>query len=95
MIVSSTTFDFIVRKVWQKLLGWDARKLSLVGRITLATSVFLSIPNYFTYTVRVLSLACTELKRSLVTLFGDQLLGLDEYPYSIGMIVASLLNLVD
>lgn len=30
-----------------------AKKLSLVGRITLAKSVLLSIPNYFMSTVRI------------------------------------------
>lgn len=37
--VTSSTFDFVVDKVHKKLSCWDARNLSLVGKITLVKSV--------------------------------------------------------
>ncbi|KAK5793186.1 hypothetical protein PVK06_034324 [Gossypium arboreum] len=43
--VSVHTFNFVVKKVRQKLSGWDARKLSLEGQITLVRSVLLAIPS--------------------------------------------------
>lgn len=45
------SFQFIIDKVRNKLTGWDARKLSLVGRITLAQSVMSAIPIYFMQSV--------------------------------------------
>lgn len=45
------SFQFIIDKVRNKLTGWDACKLSLVGRITLAQSVMSAIPIYFMQSV--------------------------------------------
>ncbi|XP_012487975.1 uncharacterized protein LOC105801186 [Gossypium raimondii] len=45
--ITKSTLSFIVDKVRKKLQSWDARKLSIAGRITLAQSILLSIPNYF------------------------------------------------
>lgn len=41
------TFQFIVDKVQRKLNDFDARLLSLAGRVTLAKSIFLTILDYF------------------------------------------------
>ncbi|KAK5825590.1 hypothetical protein PVK06_020446 [Gossypium arboreum] len=61
--VTVYTFDFVVSKVRQKLSRWDARKLSLVGRITLVRSVLLAIPNDFIFTVRVPLSVCNKIER--------------------------------
>lgn len=57
------TFDFILSKVRQKLSGWNARKHSLAGCITLARSVLFSIPNYFMFTIRVPVFMCLKIEK--------------------------------
>ncbi|KAH1056860.1 hypothetical protein J1N35_034925 [Gossypium stocksii] len=44
--VTKCTLRFVVDKVRKKLQSWDARRLSIAGRITLAQSILLSIPNF-------------------------------------------------
>lgn len=48
-----TSLRFIVEKVRAKLCNWDASKLSIAGRFTLAQSILLTIPNYFMQTMRL------------------------------------------
>lgn len=57
------TFEFIVSNVRNKLNRWDAKKLSMVGRITLVISVLLAIPNYFMCTVRLPITVCQEIEK--------------------------------
>ncbi|GKV17362.1 hypothetical protein SLEP1_g27876 [Rubroshorea leprosula] len=45
--IKKSDCNFIVDKVRSKLAGWKANMLSLAGRVTLATSVLSSIPNYY------------------------------------------------
>lgn len=45
--VTKTTMYFVVEKVRMKLQSWDAKQFSVVGRVTLAESVLLSIHSYF------------------------------------------------
>ncbi|KAA3474395.1 Retrovirus-related Pol polyprotein LINE-1 [Gossypium australe] len=45
--VTSSTLQFVVEKVRGKLQSWEAKKLSLVGHVTLTQSALLSIPSYF------------------------------------------------
>lgn len=45
--ISNSTLHFVVDKIRNKLNRWDARKLSIAGKATLAQTVPLSIPNYF------------------------------------------------
>lgn len=45
--VKKITFQFVVDKNQNKLNGYDAHLLSLLGRITLAKFVVLMIPSYF------------------------------------------------
>ncbi|KAL1078057.1 hypothetical protein V6Z11_D10G136600 [Gossypium hirsutum] len=61
--VTSNTLSFIVDKVRQKLQNWDARKLSMAGRITLAHSVLLSIPNYFMQFLMIPKGVCSEIEK--------------------------------
>lgn len=61
--VTTSTFDFIINKVRQKLSSWEARRLSFVGRITLARSILLAIPNYSMYTIRILVSICIEIEK--------------------------------
>ncbi|MBA0602746.1 hypothetical protein Gorai_002916 [Gossypium raimondii] len=42
-----STLRLVIDKIHSKLNRWDAKKLSIAGRATLAQSVLLSIPNYF------------------------------------------------
>lgn len=61
--VTVSTFNFIVSKVRQKLSGWEAKKLSLAGCITLVRSTILSILKYFMYTVRLPISICREIDK--------------------------------
>lgn len=44
---TNNTLRFVVEKVRNKLQSWEARQLSLAGKLTLAQAVLLSIPTYF------------------------------------------------
>lgn len=57
------TFNFVVEKVRSKFSAWEARNLSLVGRITLAKSVLLAIPSYFMSTIRLPVSACGKIEK--------------------------------
>lgn len=39
--VGKQNFEFIIDKVRRKLSGWDVKRLSMAGRITLVKSVYL------------------------------------------------------
>lgn len=52
--IGKHNFEFFLEKVHRKLNGWDVKKLSLVGRITLAKSILLAIPNHFTGMIHLL-----------------------------------------
>lgn len=69
--VTKNTLNFIVDKVQRKLQNWEARKLSFAGRVMLAQSVLLAIPNYFMQTVLVPKGCVTRLKRLRDNSFGD------------------------
>lgn len=56
-------FQFIVDKVKARLFGWDVRKLSLAGRLTLVKFVLLSILNYFMSTVRIPITICNKIEK--------------------------------
>lgn len=45
--VKNATFQFLVDRGRSKLSGWEAKTFSLTGRITLAKSELMAIPNYF------------------------------------------------
>ncbi|KAA3484938.1 Retrovirus-related Pol polyprotein LINE-1 [Gossypium australe] len=57
------SFQFIMDKVRNCLGGWDVRKLSLVGRLTLVKTVLMAIPNYFMATTRILISICKEIEK--------------------------------
>lgn len=44
--VTKKAYQYIIDKIRTKLSGWDSRKLSLAGRITLAQFVISTIPTY-------------------------------------------------
>ncbi|XP_016675259.1 uncharacterized protein [Gossypium hirsutum] len=60
--VTNYTLHFVVDKVRNKLSSWDARQLSLVGRVTLAQSILLSIPSYFMQTMMIPTGLCDEIE---------------------------------
>ncbi|KAH1045760.1 hypothetical protein J1N35_036544 [Gossypium stocksii] len=66
--VTSSTLQFVVEKVRSKLQSYEARKLSFAGRITLAQSVFLSIPSYFMQSMMIPRKTCDDIE-SLVKQF--------------------------
>ncbi|KAA3488057.1 RNA-directed DNA polymerase (Reverse transcriptase) [Gossypium australe] len=51
-----------VHSILNKLQNWDARKLSLAGRITLAQSVLLAIPSYFMQSLVIPKGVCDEIE---------------------------------
>ncbi|KAA3487341.1 reverse transcriptase [Gossypium australe] len=61
--VTKTTLNFVVEKIRRKLHSWDARKLSIAGRIALAQSVLLSIPSYFMQTMMIPKGVCDDIER--------------------------------
>ncbi|XP_016679196.1 uncharacterized protein [Gossypium hirsutum] len=61
--VTKNTMSFFVDKIRKKLQSWDARKLSIAGRITLAQSVLLSIPNYFMQPLMIPKGVCADIER--------------------------------
>lgn len=61
--VTTSTFSFMVNKVRQKLNNWEARKLSITGRITLAQSVLLAILNFFVQTMMIPKRVCLEIEK--------------------------------
>ncbi|KAA3488041.1 LINE-type retrotransposon LIb DNA [Gossypium australe] len=61
--VTKSTLNFVIEKVRSKLQKWEARKLSLAGRITLAQSVLLTIPSYFMQSLAIPKGVCDELEK--------------------------------
>ncbi|KAA3474256.1 Retrovirus-related Pol polyprotein LINE-1 [Gossypium australe] len=61
--VTKSTLNFVVEKVRSKLQNWEARKLSFAGRVTLAQSVLLAIPNYFMQSLLVPKGVCDEIEK--------------------------------
>ncbi|CAN1152714.1 Putative ribonuclease H protein At1g65750, partial [Linum perenne] len=49
--VTKQTYNYILDRLDDKLVGWKAENLSLAGRVTLASSVLNSIPSYVMQTV--------------------------------------------
>lgn len=66
--VTNSTLHFVVDKVRMKLQIWDARQLSIFGRVTLAQSVLFSIPSYFMQSMMIPQQICDEIE-SLVKTF--------------------------
>ncbi|KAA3459207.1 reverse transcriptase [Gossypium australe] len=61
--VTKSTFSFVVEKIRHKLNSWNARKLSIAGKVTLAQSVLLFIPNYFMQSMLIPKGVCAEIER--------------------------------
>ncbi|KAE8714784.1 hypothetical protein F3Y22_tig00110187pilonHSYRG00036 [Hibiscus syriacus] len=61
--VIKSTFEFIIDKFRKKLNGWVATKLSLAGRVTLAHSTLLAIPNYFMQTIAIPKGVCDRMEQ--------------------------------
>lgn len=58
-----STFHFVMDKVQKKINTFDAKLLSLVGRIMLAKSVLLTIPGFFMQIVMVLVGVCAQIEQ--------------------------------
>ncbi|KAA3461897.1 Retrovirus-related Pol polyprotein LINE-1 [Gossypium australe] len=61
--VPNNTVNFVVDKVRCKLQSWEARKLSIAGRVTLTQSILLLIPNYFMQSMLIPKGVCVEIER--------------------------------
>ncbi|KAA3477635.1 reverse transcriptase [Gossypium australe] len=61
--VTIGTFTFVVDKVRKKLSGWEAKKLSLVGHLTLVRAILLVIRNYFMNTICIPISVCREIEQ--------------------------------
>ncbi|KAA3475427.1 Retrovirus-related Pol polyprotein LINE-1 [Gossypium australe] len=60
--MTNGTMHFVVKKVRRKLQSWDAKRLSIVGRITLAQSILMSIPRYFMQSMMITRSICDEIE---------------------------------
>lgn len=60
--VTVTLFNLWWKKVCGKFQSWEAKNLSLAGRITLAQSVLLSIPSYFMQFMMIPRKTCDEIE---------------------------------
>lgn len=61
--LTKSTLRFIVDKVRGKLNNWEARKLSVTGRVTLAQSIHLTILNYFMQSMSILKGICDQIEQ--------------------------------
>lgn len=61
--VNKDTYSYIVEKVSSKLSSWKAERLSFAGRLTLVSSVAMSIPIYSLQSVVLPSGVCEQVKR--------------------------------
>lgn len=68
--VTISTLNFMMEKVRHKLQSWEARKLSITGRITLAQFILISILNYFMQSMLIPKRICTKIEQLSVNLFG-------------------------
>lgn len=64
------------------------------GRITLARSVLLFIPNYFMYTVNIPVSVCMKIEKLLEVLFEEFLMRTEEYLCCLGTRFVNLLVVV-
>ncbi|CAN1147561.1 Putative ribonuclease H protein At1g65750 [Linum perenne] len=60
---STQTYQGIVDRITQKLMGWKVKSLSLAGRVTLAQSVLAAIPAYVMQTAVIPSTTCEIIDR--------------------------------
>ncbi|KAA3486518.1 Retrovirus-related Pol polyprotein LINE-1 [Gossypium australe] len=60
--VTNSILHFLVERVRSRLSNWDAKRLSFVGRVTLAHSVLLSIPSYFMQSTLVPKGICNSIE---------------------------------
>lgn len=61
--VEVSNFEFLINKICSKFNRWEAKKLSLASRITLAKSTVLFIPNHFMSTIRIPTTVCGEIEK--------------------------------
>lgn len=60
--VKKSNFQFLIDKVKRKLNGFDARLLSLAGRIMLVKSILLTIPGHFMQSALIPIVVCEEIE---------------------------------
>ncbi|CAN1782978.1 Putative ribonuclease H protein At1g65750 [Linum perenne] len=63
--VKRSTYYYILTRLDNKLAGWKANNLSLVGRVTLASSVLNAIPSYIMQTVLLPASICDGIDRKI------------------------------
>lgn len=64
------SYSFILDKVKNKLSGWKARLLSLVGRKTLIQQVTSSISNYYRQSAFLLVGLCNDIDKAQRDFYG-------------------------
>lgn len=62
--VTKATYQDILDKVQQRLSGWNAKHLSLAGRITLAQSVLQALPIYAMQSTKIPTSVLTKIEQS-------------------------------
>ncbi|CAN1773508.1 Putative ribonuclease H protein At1g65750, partial [Linum perenne] len=62
---TNTTYDYILDRIDQKLMGWKAKSLSLAGCVTLAQSVLAAIQAYAMQTLVLPATTCDELDKRI------------------------------
>jgi len=61
--VTDRSFNFIIKKVDQRLSKWKTKTLSFAGRLTLAKSVIQAMPSYVMQSTLLLVHICDEIDR--------------------------------
>ncbi|KAK5835942.1 hypothetical protein PVK06_011666 [Gossypium arboreum] len=61
--ITKSTVQFVIEKVRSKLCNWDAKQLSLAGRLTLVQLVLLTIPNFFMQSMKIPKKVYEEIER--------------------------------
>ncbi|KAJ7945157.1 Ribonuclease H [Quillaja saponaria] len=70
--VTKRSFEYVVDRVSSRLSGWKADHLTLAGRITLAQSVIMTMPNYAMQTNKPPQSTCHEIEQLCINfIWGD------------------------
>lgn len=67
---SKRHFQYVIDRMVNKLNGWKANTLSLVGRITLAQSALATIPSCLIQTIQIPISVCDNIDNSCRTVNG-------------------------
>ncbi|CAN1823686.1 Putative ribonuclease H protein At1g65750 [Linum perenne] len=63
--VAKATYEYILARMDNKLVGWKANNLSLASRVILASSVLIAIPSYIMHATFLPASICDDIDRKI------------------------------